>query len=104
MVTSISKSVADQRAATVIEAIESKMGNVQLQCPVSQDANWIVQEFPAVLPAADAFGARQPLMEMRVSYPMAMVICQTCGYTMMFNLFALGVAEDIGLIQLEGVI
>ena len=103
MVTTISNSAANPHAPTVIEAIERKMGQGRLRCPVCEDVNWAVQEFPAILPATNAFGVRQPLMEMRLSYPMAMVICQTCGYSMMFNLFALGVGEDIGMIPLQEV-
>ena len=101
MVTSIFKETSERHADIVIEAVQNKIGQ-QLRCPVSQDVNWEVQRYPAILPAADQFGAsEQTLMEMRLSYAMATVICRTCGYSMMFNLFALGVGEELGLVPFQ---
>ena len=97
MATTILKKKTDSYTRVVIEAIENKIGGQVLTCPVSQDSRWEVQEFQGFLPATDQFHDVQALTEMRHSFPLAVLVCKTCGYSMMFNLFALGVGEDLGL-------
>lgn len=96
MVTTLSKKPTDFYTRVVVDAIQSKIGGNALICPVSGDAQWNLQEFQGVLPATD-FHDVQALTEMRRSFPLAVLVCETCGYSMMFNLFALGVGEELGL-------
>ena len=97
MVTTTSKNRADSFTRVVVDAIQSKIGGRALTCPVSQDSRWEVQKYQGVLPATDQSDGVRPLTEMNRSFPLAVLVCETCGYSMMFNLFALGVGEDLGL-------
>lgn len=99
MATTMLKKTTDSYTRMVIDAIQNKIGGRALTCPVSQDTNWEVQEYQGVLPATDRFGDVQALSDMNVSFPLAVLVCKTCGYSMMFNLLALGVGEDLGLQQ-----
>ena len=97
MATTMSKMNTDSYARMVIDAIESKTGGRTLTCPVSQDNRWEVQVYQGVLPATDQFDNAQALAEMTLSFPLGVLMCKTCGYSMMFNLFALGLGEDLHL-------
>lgn len=97
MVTTVLKKPTDFYTRVVVDAIQSKMGGNVLTCPVSGDAQWNLQEFQGALPATDQFHDVQALTEMSRSFPLAVLVCETCGYSMMFNLFALGVGEELGL-------
>ena len=97
MATTMLKNTTDSYTRMVIDAIQSKIGGRELTCPVSGDANWEVQEYQGALPATDQFNDVQALTEMNRSFPLAVLVCKTCGYSMMFNLFVLGVGEELGL-------
>ena len=99
MVTTMLKKTSDSYTRLVIDAIQNKIGGHVLTCPVSRDANWEVQEYQAMLPATHRIDDVQALSETNVSFPLAVLVCKTCGYSMMFNLFALGIGEDLGLQQ-----
>ena len=75
-------------------ALFEKAGLATLICPASGDTNWEVEDQLAQLVATDNPN------ETRlggVNFPEAVVICLTCGYTMMFNVFYLGIAEELGI-------
>jgi hypothetical protein len=97
MATTMFKTKTDAYTRMVIDAIRSKIGGRELTCPVSQDSQWEVQEYQGVLPATDQHNDPQALTEMSLSFPLAVLMCETCGYSMMFNLFALGLGEDLQL-------
>ena len=67
-------------------ALFEKVGLATLICPASGDTNWEVEDQLAQLVATDNPN------ETRlggVNFPEAVVICLTCGYIMMFNVFPL---------------
>lgn len=81
----------------VIQAIESKVGDRQLKCPVCTQSEWAVQDHQGVLPAIDPFDYETYWERLVHAFPVAVVTCDACGYTMMFNLFMLGIAEPSGV-------
>ena len=98
MVAAELKKQSESYASLVIDAIEAKIGDRALTCPVSLDSHWEVQEYWGMLPASNQFGEALPtLAQLSNSFPMAVLLCGTCGYSMMFNLFTLGLAEELGL-------
>ena len=99
MATTMLKKATESYTRMVVDAIQDKIGGHVLRCPVCQDTDWSVQEYLGVLPATDRFDDVQPLNDMSISFPLALLVCETCGYSMMFNLFALGVGEGLGLQQ-----
>ena len=65
----------------------------QVVCPLSKDTDWIVQNHLAMIPAtADATVALSGS-----SFPTAVLLCKKCGYTMLVNLYSIGLAEYFGL-------
>ena len=97
MVTTMSRAGTDSYTSMVVDAIQDKIGGRVLTCPVSLDSDWEVQEYRGVLLATNQSNDLQPLSEMNVSFPLAVLVCETCGYSMMFNLFSLGLADELGL-------
>ena len=63
-----------------------------LVCPLSKDSDWEVQSRLAFLPAAHS----GTLNEVQL-FPSAVLLCNTCGYLAQFNLFKLGITEQLGL-------
>ena len=83
---------AQQRA--IVSALERKSGGHRIECPITRDSDWGVQNRLANIPATDAatesgFGD--------AAFPTAVLVCNTCGYTLLLNLFVLGIAEEFGL-------
>ena len=97
MATTMLKKTTDAYTSMVVDAIQSKIGGRTLTCPVSLDTQWEVQEYQGMLPASNQFNDVPAMTEMSHSFPLAVLVCKTCGYSMMFNLFALGVGEELGL-------
>lgn len=78
----------------IADRINAKVGEGALVCPVSGPGDWDVLERISFVPASPPshwVGVRSPHI-----YPSATIVCKDCGYTMLFNLFRLGVAEDLG--------
>ena len=77
----------------ISDALDAKTTG-DLACPISGDTRWALENRIAYLQAS------HPSMgggwDGR-TYPNVVVVCPTCGYTMMVNLYYLGVAEEIGL-------
>ena len=65
-----------------------------LVCPVSKDQSWTV-ESAFIMP-----DAQDDPSQMKVGgasgFPLAVVTCETCGYTIFFNLMKLGIGEQLG--------
>ena len=96
MSTAMFKEETGSYTTMVVDAIQSKIGDQILTCPVSLDSQWEVQEYPGFLPASTQIPGGQALTDMNLSFPLAVVMCKTCGYSMIFNLYALGVGDDLG--------
>ena len=78
--------LSEDQAELVITAINEKLGG-DLICPVSGDSHWELQENLAFIPAhKGVVGA--PM------YPTVVLLCETCGNTVLLNLFKLGLAEQ----------
>lgn len=78
----------------VIKALTEKLGSAKLICPLSQDSNWEVQYSFAAVPA---FNSYPPPPVPEKSFPLAVLVCKTCGYTFFVNLITLGLADQLGL-------
>ena len=81
----------DQRL--VLDAIESSLGGRRLTCPVSGDSEWKLEPSFGIVSAV-------PSVELRGvpgsgAFPFAIVMCNVCGYSMMFNVFGLGINEEL---------
>ena len=93
----VAKLARQRYTEKVIAAIGEKTGNRPLVCGACFGNTWDVQNHQGVIPATDGYGSMVDLNRLTASFPVAFVICQTCGYTMMFNLFNLGIAEELGI-------
>lgn len=78
----------------IAAAFVSKYTQRPLTCPVSGDDDWEIQERLAFV-AAEVTTYDGP------KYPSAVILCRKCGYTLLINLFMLGVAEELGIVQSE---
>ena len=83
-----------QRNDTILRAINAKISR-PLDCPLHGETTWSVQEQTTALPALD--DPRAPVYFPTQSFPVAVVICDTCGYTFLVNLIKLGLAEELEL-------
>jgi hypothetical protein len=70
----------------IIEEWLKKKWKAPPKCPVSQDNNWIIGDH-VVTPMNYAGGGL--VVGGRV-YPQVMLICGTCGHTMLFNAMVMG--------------
>jgi hypothetical protein len=75
----------------VLNALRQKIVG-EITCPLTKDSDWEVQEYLARLPAGHA----APSLPLGRSFPTAVVVCRTCGYTIFANIYRLGVAEELG--------
>ena len=92
------ESDSDKNAEVVIRALTEKLGSKKLLCPLFHNSHWEVQHFFAAVPAFDLF---PPPPVPDKSFPLAVLVCNTCGFTFFVNLKTLGVAEEIGLPVLD---
>lgn len=83
--------IDEQKLRVVLDAINAKVSPRPLNCPVTGDANWQLESLIALLPATEAPSSIGILSGPR--FPLALLNCQTCGYTMMFNLVTLGLSD-----------
>ena len=86
--------ITEAQQWAIVDALKSKMGERRTNCPISGDSNWQVQNKLANIPAADdpnAIGLGD------AAFPTAVLVCNTCGYTLFLNLYTLGIAEEFGL-------
>ena len=80
----------------IVEAINKKIGYRKLECPISGHTDaWAVNVSSASLPAVDVPG--EVALPGGPAIPVAVVVCQGCGYTFFMSLVALGVAEEHGI-------
>ena len=80
----------------ILDAINTKASGREFLCPVTNDANWDIQAHYGLLLAADRPVDPFPRGEYN-TFPNAVLLCKSCGYSLMFNLFTLGLAEELGI-------
>ena len=85
----------DTYSHLIIDAVKTKMGDRDIICPVSGSKKWKIQKYPGMVHAMEYDG--KGLVETNFSFPFAVLVCEECGYSLMFNLFHLGVAEEMKL-------
>ncbi|MCY4365001.1 MAG: hypothetical protein OXE17_02060 [Chloroflexi bacterium] len=79
----------------IIEAISRKIGNRKLVCPVSGHTDsWGVDINGAALPVANEPGGL--VSAHNDVFPVAVIVCEECGYTFLMNLLKLGLADELG--------
>ena len=81
----------------ILDALKEKLGDRLLQCPISGDTRWVIQNYFAVVPATENFPLTAPAGILAHSFPLVVLMCENCGYSLMFNLFGLGIADDFGV-------
>lgn len=66
------------------------------QCPASSDFNWIIA--PALVEVRPHVGRvmRFSITGDEITYPMVMLICKTCGYSIFYNATVLGLTQEGG--------
>ena len=80
----------------IIDSIRRRIGDRELVCPVSGHTDsWGVDVNSAALPVANDPGALLPLGG--PYFPVAVIVCEECGYTFLMNLVKLGLAEERGI-------
>ncbi len=77
--------------ANVQEWLQEKWTGLKT-CPISGDNNWTIGDY-LVQPMTYSAGG---LTLGGPGYPMVMVICSTCGYTVFFNAVMMRLLEDSG--------
>ena len=85
-----------QERQKILDAINSKASGREFLCPVTNDANWDIQAHYGLLLATDQ--PSDPFTGGGYNmFPNAVLLCKSCGYSLMFNLFTLGLAEEFGI-------
>lgn len=80
----------------IIEAIRRKIGDRKLVCPVSGHTEaWGVDINSAALPVANEPGSL--VAAQNGVFPVAVIVCEECGYTFLMNLLKLGLADELGV-------
>ena len=80
----------------IVAAINEKIGERKLVCPVSGHTNsWEVSISSGDLPAVESPGTSA--VPGGPAFPLAVVFCKECGYTFFMNLVTLGLAEELGI-------
>ena len=82
----------------ILEAIREKLGGRPLVCNACGRSAWEVQGYLGALPASSGFPVAGPMALLLRSFPFAVLLCNTCGQGLFFNLFKLGIAELLGLV------
>ena len=81
----------------ITNAIAQKLGARTLICPISgPDATWAIQRQSTTLPALDQPGDAPSMRG--PAYPLAIVVCEDCGYSFLVNLIKLGLADELGIV------
>ena len=81
---------------SIIEAISQKIGDRKLVCPISgHTESWGVDINRAALPVANEPGVFAP--PGGPFFPVAVIVCEECGYTFLMNLLKLGLADELGI-------
>ena len=86
--------LTEEQQLAVVKALRGKIGGRTLKCPISDDSRWQVQSELAAIPATDDL-SNNAITGTR--FPTAVVVCQTCGYTILLNIFSLGLADEFGV-------
>ena len=81
----------------IIQAINAKLGPRRLVCPISgEGAAWEVLNYGTLLPAIETPGTLP--MNAGPTFPLAVVMCMDCGYSMLINLIQLGIAKELDIL------
>lgn len=80
----------------ILNTINSKAAGRKFRCPVTNDADWQIQAHYGLILATDETSELFTGGEYN-AFPNAVLICKSCGYSLMFNLFNLGLAEEFGI-------
>ncbi len=78
----------------IIAALTKKMGTRELICPITGSTTWTVGEYTTVLPALEDPAKSSVHLARRI--PLAVVMCDQCGYTFFVNLMLLGLGREFG--------
>jgi hypothetical protein len=90
---------AELSPAQKVQARMVELGANISRCPVCQtDAGFTISDKVVHLILAD-FGVPPSLMPAKGFQPCVSMLCNKCGYTMLVNLFVLGLGELTGLIR-----
>lgn len=80
----------------IVEAIVAKLGPRKLVCPISgENSTWEVHRYLSSHPALEHPGVHP--FQSGSSFPVAVLMCQDCGYSLFINLIQLGLAEELGI-------
>lgn len=80
----------------IIEAINRKIGDRKMVCPISGHTDsWGVDVNGAALPVANEPGVF--VSPGGTVFPVAVIVCEECGYTFLMNLLKLGLADEISV-------
>ena len=82
--------LTEEQQRNIVDALNERTEDRVLLCPISGDSSWEVQDIFANLPGGIGPGVSEN------SFPSAVILCRTCGYTMLVNLIRLGIAEQFG--------
>ena len=87
-----------EQQLVILNAVNAKLRPRRLVCPISGDGNWQVERYYGLLYSSDGAGTSQSRSH---SFPLAVLTCQTCGYTSLVNLVKLGLASHFGILPNE---
>ena len=83
----------------IIDAISERVGSRHLICPLCQNSQWLVQNRMVMLPLSDSSQAHPS--ESTTALPLAVVTCQSCGYTVFVNLIILGLGDALNIPEIK---
>ena len=84
--------ISSEQQQVILAALEKKKKG-SLQCPLCGAAEWEISDFFAMHPATDVL----PDIRAGRHYPSATLLCKSCGYSMFFNLYRLGIYEELSV-------
>lgn len=92
--------LSDEHHQIIIDAVNEKSTGPRFLCPISGDSNWGVSDTIAIVPTINTPDNISALPT--TALPLAIMSCNTCGYSMFLNLIKLGLAERLGIVISDG--
>ena len=90
-----SMSLSPEHQQLILDAINERMRPASLTCPLSGDAQWTLQGEIVVLPMSSS--PQDHPLSSKKALPLAVLTCETCGYTAFVNLFKLGLGDALNI-------
>ena len=90
-----SMSLSPEHQKLLVDAINERISPGSLTCPLSGDTKWVLQTETVLLPLSSS--PHDHPLSSKKALPLAVLTCETCGYTAFVNLIKLGLGDALNI-------